>query len=229
MDSFIVYMSFNEAIRELPAESQVRLYNAIFDYQKGMDVSLSGIEKAIWSLIKPQLDANNKRRADGQKGGRPKAPEKIPVASESENHTFEDAKPVVTEIKTSGFESENHRLLDEKPNDNDNVNDKENAPTEHKRKSAPRFIPPTAEQVRDYCKERNNNVNAEQFVDFYTSKGWKVGKETMKDWRAAVRTWEKRESWNASQVKKKNTFTSFQQNNYDFAELEQALEGSQGG
>lgn len=56
-----------------------------------------------------------------------------------------------------------------------------------------RFIPPTVEEVGEYCKERNNTVDAEKFVDFYTAKGWKVGNAGMKDWKAAVRTWEKRE------------------------------------
>ena len=54
-----------------------------------------------------------------------------------------------------------------------------------------RFIPPTIEQVKEYCKERNNSVDAEAFVDFYQSKGWMVGKNKMKDWKAAVRTWER--------------------------------------
>lgn len=53
------------------------------------------------------------------------------------------------------------------------------------------FKPPTVEEVRAYCTERNNTVNAETFVSFYESKGWYVGKNKMKDWKAAVRTWEK--------------------------------------
>ena len=56
---------------------------------------------------------------------------------------------------------------------------------------AKRFTPPTLDDVRDYCNERCNNVDAERFIDYYTSNGWKVGKNTMKDWKAAVRTWEK--------------------------------------
>ncbi len=54
-----------------------------------------------------------------------------------------------------------------------------------------RFIKPTVEEVRDYCQERKNGVNPEKFVDYYESNGWKVGKNPMKDWKAAVRTWEK--------------------------------------
>lgn len=54
------------------------------------------------------------------------------------------------------------------------------------------FVKPTVEEVRQYCWERRNGIDAERFVDFYESKGWKVGKEPMRDWKAAVRTWEKR-------------------------------------
>ena len=61
-----------------------------------------------------------------------------------------------------------------------------------KRETAKRFAPPSVDEVRAYCKERNNGIDADTFVDFYTSKGWKVGNNPMKDWKAAVRTWEKR-------------------------------------
>lgn len=60
-----------------------------------------------------------------------------------------------------------------------------------KKKSAPRFTPPTVEEVRAYCMERGNSVDADRFHSYYTSNGWKVGKNPMKDWKAAVRTWEK--------------------------------------
>lgn len=54
-----------------------------------------------------------------------------------------------------------------------------------------RFVKPTVDEVRAYCAERNNGINAEDFVDFYESKGWKVGKNPMVDWKACVRTWER--------------------------------------
>ena len=57
--------------------------------------------------------------------------------------------------------------------------------------SAKRFQPPTVEEVRSYCTERGNNVDPQTFVDFYEAKGWMVGSNKMKDWRACVRTWEK--------------------------------------
>lgn len=57
-------------------------------------------------------------------------------------------------------------------------------------KPSTRFIPPTVDEVAAYIKERNSHVDPETFVDFYTSKGWMVGKNRMKDWRAACRRWE---------------------------------------
>lgn len=63
-----------------------------------------------------------------------------------------------------------------------------------KKKTASRFIAPTLEQVKAYCNERNNSVDAERFINYYTANGWKVGKNPMKDWKAAVRTWERSET-----------------------------------
>lgn len=62
-----------------------------------------------------------------------------------------------------------------------------------------RFTPPTLEEVSNYCIERRNDIDPERFIDFYESKGWMVGKNKMKDWKAAVRSWEKRD-------KKENKF-----------------------
>ena len=56
-----------------------------------------------------------------------------------------------------------------------------------------RFEKPSISDIKQYCMERNNNVNAEHFFDYYESNGWKVGKNSMKDWKAAVRTWERSE------------------------------------
>ena len=82
-----------------------------------------------------------------------------------------------------------HQLINN-DNDNERIVDE----------SSNRFIPPTVDMVRDYCFERNNSVDPEEFVDFYTSKGWLIGKNKMKDWKAAVRTWER-----SSKTKKQET------------------------
>ena len=58
--------------------------------------------------------------------------------------------------------------------------------------SCKRFVKATLEEVKEYCLSRKNNIDAQQFIDFYESKGWKVGNQSMKDWKACVRTWEQR-------------------------------------
>ncbi len=68
-----------------------------------------------------------------------------------------------------------------------------------------RFVKPTVVDIAEYCIERNNSVDAEKFYDYYSSNGWKVGKNPMKDWKASVRTWEKnttQENEKVSQPKK---------------------------
>ena len=76
------------------------------------------------------------------------------------------------------------------------------------------FIRPTLEEVRAYCEERNNSVDPETFINFYESKGWYVGKTKMRDWKAAVRTWEKNRNY------KPKTETKNYDTDYDFDELE---------
>lgn len=76
---------------------------------------------------------------------------------------------------------------------------------------ATRFTPPTVEEVRGYCQERRNTVDPQRFVDFYAAKGWRVGNQPMKDWRAAVRTWEGREGPRGQPIKadfQRRTYTA---------------------
>jgi predicted phage replisome organizer len=67
-----------------------------------------------------------------------------------------------------------------------------------------KFIPPTLEDVKEYCQERNNFIDAERFVDYYIGNGWMAGRHKMKDWKATVRNWEKRQN-----DKPKSTGASF--------------------
>lgn len=65
--------------------------------------------------------------------------------------------------------------------------------TSIKKAAMPHFVPPTVEEVAEYCRERNNGIDAEAFVAFYGAKGWMIGKNKMKDWKKAIITWEKRQ------------------------------------
>ena len=97
-----------------------------------------------------------------------------------------DGHVTVTEGHATEEEREEDRDLRDK---NNNMGVPAEAP-ERKRYARKPFIPPTVEEVSAYCTERGNNVDPQAFIDFYESKGWMIGKNKMKDWKAAVRTWE---------------------------------------
>ncbi len=82
---------------------------------------------------------------------------------------------------------------------------------------AKRFSPPTVAEVESYCQERKNSIDANKFVDYYTSNGWMVGRNKMKDWKSAVRTWEKRNFNDNSQ--KSDVFVD----TYDYPRLKEGL------
>jgi len=84
--------------------------------------------------------------------------------------------------------------------DNTNINITNNNLTDSNKKAL--FKKPTLDEVKNYCILRKNNIEAEAFIDFYESKGWQIGKEIMKSWKACVRTWESREKKNPKTMSK---------------------------
>jgi DNA replication protein DnaD len=91
-------------------------------------------------------------------------------------------------------------------NNENNINKKEGGKPQRV------FIPPTIEEVSEYCESRKTNVDPQAFIDFYSSKGWMIGKNKMKDWKAAVRTWERRGT-KSSKIEIDNKFRDFLEQN----------------
>lgn len=99
--------------------------------------------------------------------------------------------------------------------------------------TAKRFIPPSREDIILFCQENGLSVNADRFIDYYTSNGWRVGKNPMKDWKATVRSWARRDQEQpapapAPQPKKTVTAQQYEQRNYDNEQadaLRRMLEG----
>ena len=81
------------------------------------------------------------------------------------------------------------------------------------------FVKPTLDEVKAYCDERLNNIDPQQFIDFYESNGWRVGSNPMKDWKAAIRTWEARRK---NEPKKPSTPSPSSQKRYQ-SPLESAM------
>lgn len=107
-----------------------------------------------------------------------------PTNYEGNNESHDENRTKELRSGREGNNIKNEIRINNKENNKEKINKKESLP---ERKQ----IPPTVEMVREYCQSRNNNVDAEAFCDFYESKGWYVGKNKMKDWQSAVRTWEK--------------------------------------
>lgn len=206
--SYVFYIPWLDTIKKsVPPEHQFECIEAITRYaQTGREPEgLSAYASVVLGMAIPQIDANTKRYMNGCKGGRPrKNPPKEEIEEEkkggfeTENHSFE--------IENHTFEGEKPYFEGSKPNVNDNenvnVNENENVVRETRvRAKTTRFIPPTVEEVAEYCRERGNKVDPQRFVDYYTSNGWQVGKNKMKDWKAAIRsTWERDERTQTAQV-----------------------------
>lgn len=99
--------------------------------------------------------------------------------------------------KTSNLEFEKLELNNNREVIKEKKNKKDTSSVKHKH--IRQVIPPQREWVADYCRERGNRVDSEKFYDYYESKGWLVGRTKMKDWQAAIRTWERNGYGNGGQ------------------------------
>lgn len=182
-DSMVFYRSFYEAVRELPDKEFAESVKAILDYGlDGVECETPGIAKALFTMARPQIDVNNKRYENGRKGGKPKTNQTVTKDEPNRNQD----KPSMNQSKP------NDEIAEPNVNVNVNVNDNVNVNANDKEigdKRAKRFTPPTLVQVKEYCAEKGYGIDCERFIDFYESKGWMIGKNKMKDWKAAVRTW----------------------------------------
>ena len=197
-ESFVFYKSFLDAIELLPEGEQLKAFKLIAHYGANgeMPEGEQTLANAIFLMAKPNIDATKEKRSNGKKGGRP--------AKETEkNAEKEIEKPVV-------IENENHRLskpesnvdvnvnvdgnVDVNVNVNDDVNVNGDEESKKGAKQSSRFTPPTREEAAAYVNEQGlTRVDLDKFFDYYASNGWKVGKNSMKDWKATLRNWNRNE------------------------------------
>lgn len=217
-DSLVFYRSFYEAVKDLPAEEFKEAVSAIMEYGlNDEEQAPSGAAKVFLIMAKPLIDANNKKHENGKKGaefgklgGRPK---KETPRKPQENPKETPKKPQENPNQT--------------PNVNVDVNVNENIKESEEKK--PRFYPPTLEELKKYIADNKYNVDPERFIDYYTANGWTVGKNRMKDWKAAVRNWDRSQK-SGGRMRQESTaktkFSNFEQRSYDYAALESALGGT---
>ena len=206
-ESFVIHAEY---IEDLPEELKGAFLRYIYEYGINCtEPELSGLELTVWLKIKRRIDDDveaYERKVSNLKQNRNRTATGAKSTAPTENRTDTERTP-------NGHRTENTTET-EKPNEdradsvsvNDSVNVSVNdiecvsvaeTPAEPAPEPAPtrkRFVKPKLEDIRDFCLEKNINIDVDRFFNYYESKGWKVGVSPMKDWKAAVRNWAKNDS-----------------------------------
>ena len=179
---FTFYDSFYRALSRIKKKAdRADAYDAIVSYAlTGEEPDLDKLSDAAaiaFEVIRPNLDASRRKAASGKQGGKAKKQT--------------ESKPEANASKPEANPKQEKEQEKEKEQDKD----KEQmlykaAPSAKKAKAV--FVPPTVDEVLEYCMERQNGIDPQAFVDFYASKNWMVGKTKMSDWKASGRAWEQR-------------------------------------
>ena len=182
-----LYSRYLQTLAPFTDAERGRIMTAMLTYSVTGEIpAFEGNERYIWPTIQAQIDRDasayqekcSKNRDNGAKGGRPP---KNQTDSEKTERFSEKPKKAKTNTNTKT---------------NTNRNTKSNDIGADKPPTRNHFIPPTVDQVRAYCTEKGYTLDVDRFVDYYTSNGWRVGKNPMKDWKAAVRNWNGKEQPN---------------------------------
>lgn len=200
-----------EALKKVSDEERHQFLDAYIEYTlTGEEPELSGIAEVLFLAVKSEADDHAKSVSGGSQGG-----SKTPSEGGS-------ARGVTKAPSEAPLDQEDR---EERTKEETEENIKEKPPKGGKEKR--RFAPPSLQDVQDYKTSRGDkgeNVDPETFIDFYESKGWKVGNQPMKDWKAAFRTWEKREKpVSRSGTSKITPWNQFPQREYDDDALEKLL------
>ena len=161
-----IFFDWLEVTQDLTQEQKGNLIDASILYASGGDYEsvLTGVERIAFRFIKGQIDRNAEISDARSKAGSNKGKQQ-----ETNNNKVEQTQSKV-------------------PKEKEKEKDKEN------KKEEKRFTPPTQEEVAEYCRERNNGIDAEYFVSYYKARDWVLSNgRKMKDWRSAIITWEKRD------------------------------------
>ena len=185
---------------KLSDSERLRLYDAILDYaQTGEMPEFSGALGVAWDYIQPTLEEDNaryeatreKRARAGALGGAARGSKQ----SEANLANAGDASQGEAEQANQANQANSIQSNSVQFNSVQSNSVQFNSAPEEKADKPPTrqgSVHPSVRQVEDYCREKGFRMDAERFVDYYASIGWKVGKHPMKDWRAAVRTWAKK-------------------------------------
>lgn len=192
---FKMKLERREMVRQLQPEIAVNVLMACWEYLETGErpTTMTPIETIVFSAFVPDLEEAWSRyitrTSNGEKGGRPRRKN---TSGTTENHMV-SKKPYgteeETEIETEEEIEEDTKIVCKAATPPMRAGAREHPPTRT------RFVPPTLEEVKAYVRERGSKVDPQGFIDFYEANGWKVGKNPMKNWKAACRNAEAWERW----------------------------------
>lgn len=200
----MLYFDIRPCLNRLTDAEQAQLFRGILDYgESGIDPGFENRLGLVWDFVKPMIDRDadrykeiqEKRAMAGSRGGQMKASKSKQnetnqanasfasddVAKESNDSKIKQIKPSTTTTTATTTATTTLDCIGA-----------ERRPTTTRQ----RFKPPSADDVRVYATEKGLTIDPEAFVDYYTANGWKVGKNSMRDWKAAVRTWTRKDKEN---------------------------------
>ena len=182
--------------RKLPMEDRLRLYDAMLDYgETGVVPELEGPLALLWDYFQPQLELDN-ARYESIRAKRAKAGRLGGLASQGSRQTEQepqDGQEEASEAKEAKEATEANTIQSSTVQSNP-VQLRESIAAKAPPAPKKRFVPPTQAEIGAYVREAKLTMDPQEFVDYYTANGWKIGSHTMKDWRAAARNWARKEA-----------------------------------
>lgn len=188
--------------RKLPMEDRLRLYDAMLDYgETGVVPELEGPLALLWDYFQPQLELDNARyesiRAKRAKAGRlggqvcqgSRQPEQEPQDGQEEAREAAEANEANQANEANEANTIQSSTIQSNP-----VQLRESIAAKAPPAPKKRFVPPTQAEIGAYVREAKLTMDPQEFLDYYTANGWKVGSHAMKDWRAAARNWARKEA-----------------------------------
>ena len=180
--TFTFHAKFGDAMKGLPRDAADELAAALVRF--GCFGEEPDFENpylaALFNMAREDIGYSIKKRSNGAKGGRPR------------NHAAEEGSDVVSETEKPESEEVSEEVSEnEKAKQTNSTNSTNNT---NKRKGCARMARPTLAEVREYIAEKGYRVDAEVFMAYYDSVGWRIGNKPMKSWRSALTMWERRDN-----------------------------------
>lgn len=180
-----IFENFRETINVIPQKYRGRAWEILIEYGFNNEIDISKENNYVKLAVKSLLPLMRLRGVGGSQNGKSNNPTGKTIANIGVNVGANiGATPLITKKEK----------------------EKENKKENKKEKEKTKFTEPSLQEVEEYCKARNNNINASYFIDYYTSRGWMIGKNKIKDWKACVRTWEQR---NEKEANKNNSILRY--------------------